>query len=53
MSGEHNIEARVPQGSDLGPTLYLFFTSDSPTSRQLTMSTFTDDTAILSRSNKH
>jgi len=50
MSAEHNIEAGVPQGSVLGPTLYLLYTSDIPTSRQLTMSTLADDTAILSRS---
>jgi len=50
MSDEHNIEAGVPQGSVLGPTLYLLYTSDILTSGQLTMSTFADDTAILSRS---
>jgi len=46
----NNIEAGVPQGSVLGPTLYLLYTSDISTSRQLTVSTFADDTAILSRS---
>lgn len=50
MSEDHIIEAGVPQGSVLGPTLYLIYTADIPTSRQLTISTFADDTAILSRS---
>ncbi|KAH8304185.1 hypothetical protein KR059_003036, partial [Drosophila kikkawai] len=34
----------------LGPTLFLLYTADIPTSDQLTLSTFADDTAILSRS---
>jgi len=43
MSAEQNIESGVPQGSDLGTTLYLLYTSDIPTSGQLTMSTLADD----------
>lgn len=50
MSVDHIIEAGVPQGSVLGPTLYVLYTADLPTSRLLTTSTFADDTAILSRS---
>lgn len=50
MSYDHNINAGVPQGSVLGPVLYLLFTSDKPTNSQLTTHTFADDTAILSRS---
>lgn len=50
ISDEHSIEAGVPQGSVLGPTLYVLFTADIPTSSNLTVSTFADDTAILSRS---
>ncbi|KAH8366334.1 hypothetical protein KR093_004436, partial [Drosophila rubida] len=50
MSDEYIIRARVPQGSVLGPTLYLIYTADIPISRQLTTSTFADDTAFLSRS---
>ena len=39
--------AGVPQGSVLGPTLYLIFTADLPTSDKVLTSTFADDIAIL------
>jgi hypothetical protein len=42
------IKAGVPQGSVLGPTLYTLFTSDLPTSSNITIGAFTDDIAILS-----
>ena len=42
------ISAGVPQGSILGPILYLLYTSDLPTSNNVITSTFADDTAILS-----
>jgi hypothetical protein len=42
------IKAGVPQGSVLGPVLYTIFTSDLPTSTDVTIATFADDTAILS-----
>ena len=42
-----NINAGVPQGSVLGPVLYLLFTSDLPTSNDIIIGTFADDTAVL------
>jgi hypothetical protein len=42
------IKAGVPQASVLGPTLYVLYTSDLPTSINTTLGTFADDTVILS-----
>lgn len=44
----YNIEAGVPQGSVIGPTLYNIFTNDLPTSEQVTVATYADDIAYLS-----
>lgn len=47
MSELHEISSGVPQGSVLGPILYLLYTADLPMTRGTTMATFADDTAIL------
>lgn len=46
-SGLKSIAAGVPQGSVLGPTLYLLYTSDIPKNDGVLTATFADDTALL------
>lgn len=47
-SGIHPIAAGVPQGSVLGPTLFLLYTMDIPQARNVTTALFADDTAVTS-----
>ena len=48
-SDEKSIGAGVPQGSVIGPTLYLLFTSDMPVSNDSFTALFADDTAVAVR----
>lgn len=49
-SSLHKIYSGVPQGSVLGPILYILFTADIPNSLSTLIATFADDTAVLASS---
>ncbi len=48
FSNIYSVKAGVPQGSVLGPVLYILFTADIPVHPDTFLATFADDTAILS-----
>lgn len=47
LSSLHLIKAWVPQRNVLGPISYLILTSDIPQSDKITITTYTDETAII------
>ena len=48
FSNIHPIQAGVPQGSVLGPLLYIIYTADIPVTQNTFIGTFADDTVIMS-----
>ena len=52
-SSFYDINAGVPQGSVLGPTLYSIYTSDLPQTDNVVTATYADDTAVLASHSDH
>jgi hypothetical protein len=46
-SNSFHTHSDVPQGSILGPLVYVLYTSDLPSFKETTLGTFADDTAIF------
>ena len=53
VSNIQPISAGVPQGSVLGPILYVLYTADIPTPRGTSVANFADDTALLSANQEY
>lgn len=47
MTNLHKIQAGVPQGNIMGPTLYLPYTADLPVAEGTVTGAFADDTAVM------
>lgn len=50
FSDYHNIYAGIPQGSLLGPVLFILYINDIPLPPDMTLALYADDTAIMTRS---
>lgn len=51
FSSYYRIQSGVSQGSDLSPDLFKIYTADMPNSKNTTMASYADDTAIISPGN--